>query len=463
MKKTTFVRKGASVAKALPAGTKPSVHNGQLLVSSGLHDLDVIIGGGFPLGSLILIEEDKYSEYCQHLIRYFLSEGISNKHTCFSNTFTPNSNYLFNYSKYLQENKEKRIKEEEEEEKKEEEQKQKETSSNELTKKPTNSIMDRLNRKTQQQQQKKEEDVSSELKIAWRYKEYVEQQVKLKQQRQAQSTVGLESSSQKSSSGNVVGTVMCHEYDLSKPIQEELLKEHSDSIFNFKHINYDDLLKEIIKVINSCRNYYNTKSTGDILSKSVIRIGLQSIGSIFYKDNENKTELFKFLIQLKTLLRSSLSVCVCTIPKNTIPKGMIHQIEQLSDISLSMDSFTGENLNVSEWEFNEYSGLFHIKKLLKMNSLTYNFIPDTLNYAFKLKKRKLYIERLHLPPEETREASNPERPKFKASNDVEKHKIKVERVLKTNSQLLNDTSSNSEDSGVLGCASAGGKSSSLDF
>ena len=28
------------VLQALPAGTRPSVHNGQLLISSGLHDLD---------------------------------------------------------------------------------------------------------------------------------------------------------------------------------------------------------------------------------------------------------------------------------------------------------------------------------------------------------------------------------------------------------------------------------------
>ena len=38
---TTFVRKGAANRRqALPQGTKPSVHNGQLLISSGSHDFD---------------------------------------------------------------------------------------------------------------------------------------------------------------------------------------------------------------------------------------------------------------------------------------------------------------------------------------------------------------------------------------------------------------------------------------
>lgn len=38
MKHSTFVRKTRK--QFHPNGTKPSVHTGQLLVSSGLHDLD---------------------------------------------------------------------------------------------------------------------------------------------------------------------------------------------------------------------------------------------------------------------------------------------------------------------------------------------------------------------------------------------------------------------------------------
>lgn len=40
--KSSFVRK-APVKRQCPPGTKLSVHNGQLLVSSGLHDLDDIL------------------------------------------------------------------------------------------------------------------------------------------------------------------------------------------------------------------------------------------------------------------------------------------------------------------------------------------------------------------------------------------------------------------------------------
>lgn len=36
-------------------GTKPSLQNGQLLVSTGNLSLDHILGGGIPIGSILLI------------------------------------------------------------------------------------------------------------------------------------------------------------------------------------------------------------------------------------------------------------------------------------------------------------------------------------------------------------------------------------------------------------------------
>ncbi|CAH6788150.1 Elp4 [Phodopus roborovskii] len=51
------------------AGTRPSVRNGQLLVSTGLPALDQ------------LLEEDKYNIYSPLLFKYFLAEGIVNGHT----------------------------------------------------------------------------------------------------------------------------------------------------------------------------------------------------------------------------------------------------------------------------------------------------------------------------------------------------------------------------------------------
>uniref|UniRef100_A0A8D1Q0H9 Elongator complex protein 4 n=2 Tax=Sus scrofa TaxID=9823 RepID=A0A8D1Q0H9_PIG len=63
------------------AGTRPSVRNGQLLVSTGLPALDQLLGGGLAVGTVLLIEEDKYNIYSPLLFKYFLAEGIVNGHT----------------------------------------------------------------------------------------------------------------------------------------------------------------------------------------------------------------------------------------------------------------------------------------------------------------------------------------------------------------------------------------------
>lgn len=42
-----------------------------------------ILGGGLPIGSLLLIEEDKFVTYSKALARYFLAEGIVHKHELF--------------------------------------------------------------------------------------------------------------------------------------------------------------------------------------------------------------------------------------------------------------------------------------------------------------------------------------------------------------------------------------------
>lgn len=106
---SSFVRKGAgakgssggSGSVPLPSGTRPSLQNGQLLISSGLHQLDsiqcspcarletkicfpltiqAILGGGIAVGTIVLVEEDSPSSYYRNLLKYFVSEGLAVNH-----------------------------------------------------------------------------------------------------------------------------------------------------------------------------------------------------------------------------------------------------------------------------------------------------------------------------------------------------------------------------------------------
>jgi elongator complex protein 4 len=124
----------------------------------------------------------------------------------------------------------------------------------------------------------------------------------------------------------------------------------------------------------------------------------------------------QFLFALKALLRSSLAICVFSVPE--LPASLLSLIQHTSDIVVRMQSFVGSRIDISE--FKEYTGFFTLVKLPRLNSLTVNFAPDSLQYAFKIKKRKMYIEKMHMPPEESRDASNPERPRYREGsvNDI---------------------------------------------
>ncbi len=51
--------------------------------------------------------------------------------------------------------------------------------------------------------------------------------------------------------------------------------------------------------------------------------------------------------------------------------------------------------------FSDYTGQFFLRKLPRLNSIV-SFNPETLNYVFKVGRRKFHIEILHLGPEESR-------------------------------------------------------------
>ncbi len=55
--------------------------------------------------------------------------------------------------------------------------------------------------------------------------------------------------------------------------------------------------------------------------------------------------------------------------------------------------------------FRNYTGLFNVRKLARLASLAQHQ-PETLSYGFMRKKKKLYIEKLHLPPETSRSTSS---------------------------------------------------------
>ncbi|KAI5733708.1 hypothetical protein M8J76_014899 [Diaphorina citri] len=64
-------------------GTKVSAVRSLLLTSTGIITLDPIIGGGIPVGTIALLEEDEGSTYAKLMLKSFLSAGLSCGHPLF--------------------------------------------------------------------------------------------------------------------------------------------------------------------------------------------------------------------------------------------------------------------------------------------------------------------------------------------------------------------------------------------
>ena len=78
---TSFVKKLNTAPQLYKSqrGVKP-YPNQQYSVSSGNPSLDYFIGGGYPVGSIVLQIEDSFSHYHSHFLKGYMAEGIVNEH-----------------------------------------------------------------------------------------------------------------------------------------------------------------------------------------------------------------------------------------------------------------------------------------------------------------------------------------------------------------------------------------------
>ncbi|XP_058835669.1 elongator complex protein 4 [Topomyia yanbarensis] len=332
-------RRGAVTIK----GTRASLHSGQPILSSGNPSLDHIFGGGFPIGSVIAIEEDKYVNYSRVLTKYFLAEGLVNGH--------------YTVVASLEED------------------------PVQLMKKLPTPVEDIESMPSAKNQ------TPEDMRIAFRYNNL--------------SVVDLE---QKPSTQQ-----LGHFFDLSKQIDQSELAKHdilywdgsqnlaqSSKLFTNRH--YQSLLDAIH--LKSSEPRFSPTST-DVKEKNLLRICINSLGSPLWYDQNFFPDAIKFLTILKSIVRNTLSCCLITLPAHLFrhlenSQQYARLIDQ-TDYCVALESFAGSDKETNP-AFKEYHGLLDIVKLSALNSLA-AFTPETRDLAFKLRRRKFVIEKLHLPPE----------------------------------------------------------------
>ncbi|XP_030804494.1 elongator complex protein 4 [Camarhynchus parvulus] len=356
--RTSFQRRpGAGPRPPALPGTRPSVRHGQLLLSSGLPSLDCVLGGGVAVGTLLLIEEDKYGLYSSLLFKYFLAEGI----VCGHDLFVASA---------------------------------KEHPDNILKELPA-PLRDDSYRKElgDEAAAVKPEDFQDSMKIAWRYQNLP----KMETSPTTYTKFGHYYDVSKKMSPELCQSVKLHSFYL----HEELPLEPKTKTWNMNS-GYARLLQSIQRIIS--QGGFDG-SDPQKKQRNVLRIGIQSLGSILWGDDvccsdapEDPQSLTKFLYVLRGLLRKSLSACIITVPAHLIQnKAIMERVTNLSDMVVGLESFIGSERETNPL-YKDYHGLVHVHQIPRLNSLICD-VSDTKDLAFRLKRKQFTIERLHLPPD----------------------------------------------------------------
>ncbi|KAJ2063587.1 Elongator subunit elp4 [Coemansia sp. S146] len=375
-----------------PPATRVNPHSAQLLVSTGVPALDDVLGGGLPVGGVLLIEQDRQTGYSNTLLSYFASQAIAAGHKL----CIVNADRDVNLASQL----------------------------------PGWAGVSRgaTEPGTGTGAETEQGDTSEKLEIAWRY-----QNLPRVDGRDADAQ-GRSEPSARSSATAAIDTPYCEKFDLSMRIPQGVIDRASVEIVDSDAISrtmastessdgdmYKCVLDKISVLIND--GFSSLKPLPPNAERNILRIELRSLGSGFWRGSDPNAILM-FLHGLRGLLRYSYAACVISFPAYLYEEAgvrlpIVRRIEHLCDAVIELESFEGSNATPSSIvaqqikgeaaaASQEYHGFLHIHKLPRLNSLTASMGRLSLlhtgggsanNLAFRLRRKKFSIETYHLPIE----------------------------------------------------------------
>jgi hypothetical protein len=110
--------------------------------------------------------------------------------------------------------------------------------------------------------------------------------------------------------------------------------------------------------------------------------------------------LVRFVVGLQQLVRERRATVAFTLDPLTCPPLLVSRLKWAADTVLSVDSFAAR-AHAVPYEFAEFCGLLTVEKVQQVGAIA-SFRPPWSKFGLKRDSRKLHVEPLHLPPEESR-------------------------------------------------------------
>ncbi|KAG0287028.1 Elongator subunit elp4 [Linnemannia gamsii] len=456
---SSFKKRVPSAQASLPAGCRLSAYNGQVLISTGVPSLDDILGGGLPVGTILLIQEDRQTSYGQLLLKYFLRQGIvaGDKCVVVSGDESPEAIVRSLMGIAGEESLESQVQ---------------------------TGVDNRDDEDEERRQRRKKaavaggDDEDSEqdrLTIAWRYSGLKKFESGVESRPPAISSRVNKTGSTTEPAPTPSQIPFCEQFDLTTRISAKALESADTTLIDSGELqkavlagdsdleddsdddlaasvagrNQPDLYRNVLDKIRETliQGGFSTTllkdpsapapapGTAGLAERHICRIGINSIASPSWR-SKTPHDLYKFLHALRGLLRFSFGAAVITIPAHlygtidqrhatdgSTTSPYIHRLEQLCDASVRIESFAGAQTNASS-AASAYHGLFHVHKVPVLNAL----IPSSTklsvlldgaakgsggpgqsgsggsskgvnNLGFKVRRKRFAIETFHLPPE----------------------------------------------------------------
>ncbi|EPS70699.1 hypothetical protein M569_04062 [Genlisea aurea] len=329
--------------------------NGTMLLSSGIPDLDKIIGGGFSLGSFVVVMEDPEAPHHMLLLRNFMSQGlVHHQPLIYASPSMDPKGFL-------------------------------------------GTLPDPVF-------PKEEKPVASEtvqgrgLRIAWQYKKYFDEHNPENHQKGKVKAVLyghnlsliLIGSTYIMAVGN---SEYCCDFDLQKPLKRQFFNGCLIECISLKKSN------DLESFHGRCSSFLS-QIPGNNRNLHGGRIAVQSLCSPQCEFSQEEGKMVSFVRSLKKLTRSTNFVAVVTFSPSLVSTAFSKRLQHLADTLVSVKAILDEDkeLNRLLTGYKDMVGLLCVHKVSRINSQVPTIL-DANTFSMKLQKRRyLVLECLNQAP-----------------------------------------------------------------